>query len=61
MRNLLRTPSKQQVDCHEPKPVLLDAGEMNEPYDWAVSDKSSPVFVSTIMTLKYFLGIQVVI
>ncbi|XP_073054665.1 neutral ceramidase 2-like isoform X1 [Primulina eburnea] len=37
VRNLLKTPSKEQVDCHAPKPVLLDTGEMKEPYDWAPS------------------------
>ncbi|KZV50574.1 Neutral/alkaline non-lysosomal ceramidase isoform 1 [Dorcoceras hygrometricum] len=37
VRNLLTTPSEQQVDCHEPKPILLDTGEMKKPYDWAPS------------------------
>jgi neutral ceramidase len=33
---LLKTPGKDQVECHSPKPILLDTGEMKEPYDWAV-------------------------
>ncbi|XP_073292615.1 neutral ceramidase 1-like [Primulina huaijiensis] len=37
VRNLLKTPKKEQVDCHDPKPILLDTGEMKEPYDWAPS------------------------
>lgn len=37
VRNLLKTPNKSQIDCHLPKPILLDTGEMNDPYDWAVS------------------------
>lgn len=37
VRNLLKTPQKEQVDCHTPKPILLDTGEMKKPYDWAVS------------------------
>ncbi|KAJ0979597.1 hypothetical protein J5N97_015071 [Dioscorea zingiberensis] len=37
VRNLLKTPSKEQEDCHHPKPILLDTGEMKEPYDWAPS------------------------
>ena len=37
MRNLLKTPGKEQVDCQHPKPILLDTGEMKKPYDWAVS------------------------
>lgn len=36
VRNLLKTPGKDQVECHSPKPILLDTGEMKEPYDWAV-------------------------
>ncbi|GAO14695.1 hypothetical protein UVI_02028900 [Ustilaginoidea virens] len=31
---LIRTPSKAQVACQGSKPILLDVGEMNEPYAW---------------------------
>ncbi|XP_027334513.1 neutral ceramidase 1-like [Abrus precatorius] len=37
VRNLLKTPSKEQIDCQHPKPILLDTGEMKKPYDWAPS------------------------
>jgi neutral ceramidase len=37
VRNLLKTPDKEQVDCQQPKPILLDTGEMKQPYDWAPS------------------------
>ncbi|XP_022861871.1 neutral ceramidase 3-like [Olea europaea var. sylvestris] len=37
VRNLLKTPNQEQVDCQRPKPILLDTGEMKLPYDWAVS------------------------
>ncbi|KAM0948353.1 putative ceramidase [Dioscorea sansibarensis] len=37
VRNLLKTPSKEQEDCQHPKPILLDTGDMKEPYDWAPS------------------------
>ncbi|XP_020265586.1 neutral ceramidase-like isoform X2 [Asparagus officinalis] len=37
VRNVLRTPSKEQVACQQPKPILLDTGEMKTPYDWAPS------------------------
>ncbi|CAJ1971557.1 unnamed protein product [Sphenostylis stenocarpa] len=37
VRNLLKTPSQKQIDCHHPKPILLDTGEMKLPYDWAPS------------------------
>lgn len=37
VRNVLKTPDKVQMDCHHPKPILLDTGEMTKPYDWAVS------------------------
>ncbi|KAE8441917.1 hypothetical protein EG329_004175 [Mollisiaceae sp. DMI_Dod_QoI] len=32
---LLKTPSAAQVACQSPKPILLDVGEMNEPYAWS--------------------------
>ncbi|XP_057955051.1 neutral ceramidase 1-like [Malania oleifera] len=37
VRNLLKTPGKEQIDCQKPKPILLDTGEMKKPYDWAPS------------------------
>lgn len=37
VRNVLKTPTKEQVECQKPKPVLLDTGEMKLPYDWAPS------------------------
>ncbi|GMN47844.1 hypothetical protein TIFTF001_017015 [Ficus carica] len=37
VRNVLKTPTQEQIKCQQPKPVLLDTGEMKEPYDWAPS------------------------
>lgn len=37
VRNFLKTPGKEQEDCQSPKPILLDTGEMNMPYEWAPS------------------------
>ncbi|CAL0307334.1 unnamed protein product [Lupinus luteus] len=37
VRDLLKTPNKEQIDCQWPKPILLDTGEMKLPYDWAPS------------------------
>ncbi|KAK3010899.1 hypothetical protein RJ639_012623 [Escallonia herrerae] len=37
VRDLLKTPTQEQVDCQQPKPILLDTGEMKKPYDWAPS------------------------
>ncbi|XP_065878077.1 neutral ceramidase 1-like [Euphorbia lathyris] len=37
VRNFLKAPGKEQVDCQHPKPILLDTGEMKQPYDWAPS------------------------
>ncbi|KAL2016866.1 hypothetical protein VTK56DRAFT_2900 [Thermocarpiscus australiensis] len=31
----LRTPSAEQKKCQEPKPILLDVGEMSVPYAWS--------------------------
>nr|XP_027227263.1 neutral ceramidase-like isoform X1 [Penaeus vannamei] len=30
----LHKPSPEQVACHDPKPILLDTGEINFPYAW---------------------------
>ncbi|KAE8057338.1 hypothetical protein FH972_014039 [Carpinus fangiana] len=34
LRDLLKEPSRYQVHCQKPKTVLLDTGEMFEPYAW---------------------------
>lgn len=33
--DLLRTPTAAQTACQHPKPVLLDVGQMDEPYAWS--------------------------
>jgi len=30
----LKEPSAEQVACHQPKPILVDSGEMASPYEW---------------------------
>ncbi|KAL9099798.1 MAG: hypothetical protein Q9163_004748 [Psora crenata] len=30
----LRKPSEEQKQCHSPKPILLDVGEIDKPYPW---------------------------
>lgn len=35
VRNFLKTPNQEQVNCQRPKPILLDTGEMDKPYAWA--------------------------
>jgi neutral ceramidase len=35
VRDVLRTPTPEQVACQQPKPVLLDVGEMYTPYAWS--------------------------
>lgn len=47
MRNLLKTPNKEQIECHLPKPILLDTGEMKDPYDWAVSSNLNQFALNT--------------
>jgi len=31
---LLKDPTPEQVECHAPKPILLDTGEIQYPYAW---------------------------
>ncbi|EER26224.1 hypothetical protein CPC735_003940 [Coccidioides posadasii C735 delta SOWgp] len=33
-RDLLHPPTKQQKECHSPKKILLDVGELHFPYQW---------------------------
>ncbi|KAI2633220.1 neutral ceramidase [Hypomontagnella submonticulosa] len=35
VKSLLRAPSPEQQACQNPKPVLLDVGEMSVPYAWS--------------------------
>jgi len=37
VRDFLAPPSQKQIDCHHPKPILLDTANMTYPYLWAPS------------------------
>ncbi|TPX35934.1 ceramidase [Synchytrium microbalum] len=39
-----KKPSQEQVDCHAPKPILLDTGESTRPYAWQPSIVDVQVF-----------------
>jgi neutral ceramidase len=41
---LLKAPSEEQIDCHSPKPILLDVGEMTSPYLWTPNVVDMQVF-----------------
>ena len=34
VRSFIHLPSKAQNECHAPKPILLDTGNINFPYPW---------------------------
>ncbi|KAI8077818.1 Neutral/alkaline nonlysosomal ceramidase [Halteromyces radiatus] len=34
VRAFIKTPSQSQVECHAPKPILFDTGEMSFPHAW---------------------------
>ncbi|ORZ15834.1 neutral ceramidase [Absidia repens] len=34
VKDILRTPTKEQTDCQQPKPILLDTGEITIPNPW---------------------------
>ncbi|XP_051120504.1 neutral ceramidase 2-like isoform X2 [Andrographis paniculata] len=38
VRNVIKAPGPEQIECQRPKPILLDTGEMKVPYDWAPSN-----------------------
>jgi neutral ceramidase len=35
VRAFIKTPSEKTQDCHQPKPILLDVGEISSPYAWS--------------------------
>lgn len=45
VRNLLKKPNQEQIDCQRPKPILLDTGEMKEPYNWAVGTQFLSILI----------------
>ncbi|TPX71825.1 ceramidase [Spizellomyces sp. 'palustris'] len=47
VRNLLKTPSQELVDCHKPKPILLATGEMGTPYWWQPQKLPVQMFLIT--------------
>ena len=34
VRDFIKAPSKEQIECHDPKPILLNTGDMTFPYQW---------------------------
>ncbi|KAL5018303.1 hypothetical protein ScPMuIL_004025 [Solemya velum] len=44
IRDFLKDPSKAQIDCHRPKPILIDVGEMTRPYAWAPDIVDTQIF-----------------
>ncbi|XP_072038922.1 uncharacterized protein [Amphiura filiformis] len=34
VRDAIKTPSKELIECQKPKPILLPTGEMDFPYEW---------------------------
>ncbi|KAI0885422.1 Neutral/alkaline nonlysosomal ceramidase [Annulohypoxylon maeteangense] len=41
---MLKAPSKEQIACHAPKPILLDVGEVYSPYQWTPNVVDVQVF-----------------
>lgn len=35
LRRFLHEPTEEQKQCHAPKPILLDVGELQKPYPWS--------------------------
>lgn len=34
IRDVINRPSSAQTQCHAPKPILLNTGELDTPYEW---------------------------
>lgn len=37
VRGFIKNPSREQIHCQAPKPILLDTGEIHDPYAWWVN------------------------
>ena len=44
VRAFVKQPSQKQIQCQGEKPILLDVGEMHEPYDWSPNIVDIQVF-----------------
>ena len=44
MGGFLSKPTKQQIACQAPKPILLNTGGVNKPYDWDPSSIPLSIF-----------------
>ncbi|KAI1178625.1 Neutral/alkaline nonlysosomal ceramidase [Nemania sp. FL0916] len=42
--HLLKAPAEEQIACHGAKPILLDVGEVSQPYDWTPNIVDVQVF-----------------
>ena len=34
VRDIIAAPTDKQTECHSPKPILLNTGDINFPYPW---------------------------
>ncbi|OTA98749.1 hypothetical protein M426DRAFT_325742 [Hypoxylon sp. CI-4A] len=41
---MLKAPTEEQIACHAPKPILLDVGEVSNPYQWTPNVVDVQVF-----------------
>lgn len=44
IRDLVSKPSKEMIECHKPKPILLATGQLNFPYLWQPAIVPTQVF-----------------
>ena len=61
LRDSLKKPSEFQVGCQKPKTVLLDTGEMFEPYAVAVRKKRGYLkSITNLMSINSFFMVYVI-
>uniref|UniRef100_A0A6N2MPX7 Neutral ceramidase n=1 Tax=Salix viminalis TaxID=40686 RepID=A0A6N2MPX7_SALVM len=56
VRNFLKTPNQEQVNCQHPKPILLDTGEMERPYAWAMFYDAGMCFMVICWSIDILIG-----
>ncbi|GJS27968.1 longifolia 1-like protein [Tanacetum coccineum] len=50
---LLKKTDEKQIKCQDPKPIVIDSGEMHEPYDWVVRGSTPPkLHLTTVLAAE---------
>merc|ERR1711957_536954 len=53
VRSIVSKPSQEEVDCHAPKPVLINIADMDTPYSWEAPSMPLQIFqIGNVVTVN---------